>query len=40
MTDLETKQFLKLILSYTSHFCEDETISSLEERVSDAQAGN
>ena len=27
MSDLETKQYLKLISAYTSHFCEDETIS-------------
>ena len=33
------RQFLKQISSYTSHFCEDETISSPKE-VLGAQAGN
>ncbi len=28
MSDLQTKQFLKQISDYTSHFCEDGTISS------------
>lgn len=40
MSDLETKQYLKLISSYTSHFCEDETISSSQNEMSGAQAGN
>lgn len=39
MSDLETKQYLKLISFYTSHFCEDGTISSPQE-VLGAQAGN
>ena len=38
-SDIEVKQFLKQISSYTSHFCEDETISSPQE-VLGAQAGN
>ena len=38
-SDIEVKQFLKQISSYTSHFCEDETISSPKE-VLGAQAGN
>lgn len=38
MSDLETKQYLKLISSYASHFCEDETISS--HKASGALAGN
>lgn len=38
-SDEEIKQFLKQISSYTSHFCEDETISSPQE-VLGAQAGN
>lgn len=37
--DIEVKQFLKQISSHTSHFCEDETISSPQE-VLGAQAGN
>lgn len=40
MSDLETKQYLKLISSYTSHFCEDETISSFQNKTLGAQAGN
>lgn len=44
LTDLEVKQFLKEISSYTSTFVEDQTISSSELEVfnseSDAQAGN
>lgn len=40
MSDLETKQYLKLISSYTSHFCEDETISSSQNEMLGAQAGN
>lgn len=40
MSDLETKQYLKLISSYTSHFCEDETISSSQDEMLGAQAGN
>ena len=39
MSDLETKQYLKLISFYASHFCEDGTISSPRE-VLGAQAGN
>lgn len=40
MTDLETKQYLKLISSYTSTFIEDKTISSSQlNEMSDAQAG-
>ena len=38
-SDIEIRQFLKQISSYTSHFCEDETISSPKE-VLGAQAGN
>lgn len=38
-SDIKVKQFLKQISSYTSHFCEDETISSPQE-VLGAQAGN
>lgn len=38
-SDIEIKQFLKQISFYTSHFCEDETISSPQE-VLGAQAGN
>lgn len=38
-SDIEVKQFLKQISSYTSHFCEDETISSPKEALG-AQAGN
>ncbi len=38
-SDIEIKQFLKQISSYTSHFCEDETISS-PNKVSDAESGN
>ena len=40
MSDKETKQYLKLISSYTSHFCEDETISSSQNEMLGAQAGN
>ena len=40
MSDLETKQYLKLISSYTSHFCEDETIFSSQDEMLGAQAGN
>lgn len=40
MSDLETKQYLKLISFYTSHFCEDETISSSQNEMLGAQAGN
>ena len=40
MSDLETKQYLKLISSYTSHFCEDGTISSPQKEVLGALAGN
>lgn len=40
MSDLETKQYLKLISSYTSHFCEDETISSSQNEMLGARAGN
>lgn len=40
MSDKETKQYLKLISSYTSHFCEDETISSSQSEMLGAQAGN
>lgn len=40
MTDLETKQYLKLISSYTSTFVEDKTISSSQNEMSDALAGN
>ena len=40
MSDLETKQYLKLISFYTSHFCEDETISSSQDEMLGAQAGN
>lgn len=40
MSDLETKQYLKLISAYTSHFCEDETISSPRNETLGAQAGN
>lgn len=39
MSDLETKQYLKLISTFTSHFYEDGTISSPQE-VLGAQAGN
>lgn len=38
-SDTEIKQFLKQISFYTSHFCEDETISS-PKMVLGAQAGN
>ena len=37
-SDAEIKRFLKQISSYTSHFCEDETISS-PQQVSDAKSG-
>ena len=40
MSDLETKQYLKLISFYTSHFCEDGTISSPQKEVLGALAGN
>lgn len=40
LTDLEVRQFLKQISSYTSTFVEDETISSSQNEMSDAQAGN
>lgn len=40
MSDLETKRFLKEISSYTSSFKEDQTISSSQGEMSDAQAGN
>lgn len=40
MSDLETKQYLKLISFYTSHFCEDETIFSSQDKMLGAQAGN
>lgn len=40
MSDLETKQYLKLISFYTSHFCEDETISSSQNEMLGAQAGD
>ena len=40
MSDLETKQYLKLISFYTSHFCKDETISSSQDEMLGAQAGN
>ena len=40
MSDKETKQYLKLISSYASHFCEDETISSSQSEMLGAQAGN
>lgn len=40
MSDLETKRFLKEISSYTSSFKEDQTISSSQDEMSDAQAGN
>lgn len=40
LTDLETKRFLKEISSFTSTFIEDETISSPQNEVSDALAGN
>ena len=40
MTDLQTKQFLKEISFYTSTFIEDQTISSPQDEVSDALAGN
>ena len=40
LTDLETKRFLKEISSFTSIFIEDETISSPQNEVSDALAGN
>lgn len=39
LSDLEVKQFLKEISSFTSAFTEDETISS-PSQVSDALAGN
>ena len=39
LSDLEVKQFLKEISSFTSAFTEDETISS-PLQVSDALAGN
>lgn len=39
MTDLQTKQFLKEISSYTSTFVEDQTISSPLNEVSDTLAG-
>ncbi len=37
-SDIEIKQFLKQISLYTSHFCEDETISS-SNKMSDAKSG-
>lgn len=40
MSDLETKRFLKEISSYTSSFEEDQTISSSQDEMLDAQAGN
>lgn len=40
LSDLEVKRFLKEISSYTSTFIEDETISSSQNEMSDAQAGN
>lgn len=40
MSDLETKHFLKQISFYTSTFVEDQTISSSQKEMSDAQAGN
>ena len=39
-SDLDVKRFLKSISSYTSRFREDETISSSENQMSDALAGN
>lgn len=40
MSDSQTKQFLKSISNYTSTFVEDQTISSSQNEMSDAQAGN
>lgn len=40
MSDSETKRFLKEISSYTSSFEEDQTISSSQDEMSDALAGN
>ena len=40
MSDLAVKRFLKQISVYTSHFCEDETISSSQNEMLGAQAGN
>ena len=40
LSDLEVKRFLKEISSYTSTFVEDETISSSQNEMSDALAGN
>ena len=40
MTDLEVKKFLKQISSFTSTFVEDETISSSQNEMQDALAGN
>lgn len=40
MSDLETKRFLKEISSYTSSFKEDQTISSSQNEMSDALAGD
>ena len=39
-SDLDVKRFLKSISSYTSRFREDETISSSENQMLDALAGN
>lgn len=40
LSDLETKRFLKEISSFTSTFVEDQTISSSQNEMSDALAGN
>lgn len=40
MSDLETKRFLKEISSFTSTFEEEQTISSSQNEMADAQAGN
>lgn len=40
LSDLEVKRFLKQISSFTSTFEEDQTISSSQKEMSDAQAGN
>ena len=39
MSDLQTKQYLKQISDYTSHFCEDGTISSSDQMLG-ANSGN